>query len=274
MLKTEMRNPKSTHIDKMTSAEMVTLIAEENYNAARAVEAAKDDIARAADLVSEALAKGGRLFFIGAGTSGRLGVLDAAECPPTFGTDPDEVVGIIAGGKECMFRAKENAEDSAELGRDDLASYALCEKDAVVGISASGGADYVVGALKYAKEKGAYAIALVCNENSKMGKIADVSIVTDTGAEVVAGSTRMKAGTAHKMVLNMLSTCAMIKNGKVYENMMINLKPTNIKLKRRMIGIVCEIIKCSEERAQELLEQGGWDIRTAIESSGAEQERS
>lgn len=264
MLKTEMRNPKSTHIDQMTTADMVSLIAEENYNAARAVDAAKKKISEAVELVSSALAKGGRLFLMGAGTSGRLGVLDASECPPTFGVDENTVIGIIAGGEECMFRAKENAEDSAQAGRNDLAAYIISENDAVVGISASGGAGYVAGALEYAKETGAATVALTCNEDTRISKIADVTIVTDTGAEVVSGSTRMKAGTAHKMVLNMLTTCAMIKNGKVYENMMINLRPTNIKLRQRMIGIVCEILKCTEQRAQSLLEKSEWDIRTAI----------
>lgn len=266
-----MRNPRSTHIDKMSTADMVSLIAQENYNAARAVEAAKEEISEAVELVSAALEKGGRIFLIGAGTSGRLGVLDASECPPTFGVDANTVIGIIAGGEECMFRAKENAEDSAQAGRDDLAAYGVNENDAVVGISASGGAGYVAGALEYAKETGAATVALTCNEGTRIGDIADVTVVTDTGAEVVAGSTRMKAGTAHKMVLNMLTTCAMIKNGKVYENMMINLRPTNIKLRQRMIGIVCEILKCTEEKAQTLLEAGEWDIRTALESAGREE---
>lgn len=272
MLKTEQRNPASTHIDTMSTREMVDLIARENYNAARAVEAACAQIAQAVDLIAAAFAQGGRLFLLGAGTSGRLGVLDAAECPPTFGVDPGQVVGIIAGGYDCMFAAKENAEDNAEAGARDLAAQGLTAQDVAIGISAAGGAAYVIGALRYAREVGAGTIALTCNENAPIGAGADVCIVTDTGAEVIAGSTRMKAGTAHKMVLNMLTTCAMVKDGKVYENMMINLKPTNAKLAHRMEGIVCEIVGCTQEQAHTLLDGSGWSIRAAVEHFKEENE--
>jgi len=265
MLKTEMRNERTTHFDRMSTSEMVSVMAQENYNSARAVEAASDDIARAVDAVAEAFSKGGRLFMIGAGTSGRLGVLDASECPPTFGVSEDTVVGIIAGGKECMFRAGEGAEDSYESGVSDVASYDLGENDALIGISVAGGAKYVIGALEEAHKRGAVTVALTSNPDTPISRVSDITIFTDTGAEVLTGSTRLKAGTAHKMVLNMISTCAMAKTGKVYENMMINLRPTNIKLTARMVRIVTEIVGCGEDRAKELLELGEWSIRRAIE---------
>ena len=239
MIRTEMRNPRTTHIDHMTTEEMVSLIAKENYAVVKAVEEQTTAIAAAVDAVSNSFSNGGRLFFIGAGTSGRLGVLDAAECPPTFGVERDMVTGIIAGGIDCMVRASENEEDNAERGKSDLLNAGVKHGDTVVGISAAGGAAYVASALKAAKEIGATAVALTCNKDSLIASVSDIAIVTDTGEEVVTGSTRMKAGTAHKMVLNMITTCSMIKQGKVYENMMINLKPTNIKLKQRMINIVC-----------------------------------
>lgn len=265
MLKTEMRNENTMHIDKMTTVQMVSAISDENFNAASAVERAIPSIVQAVDVISERLESGGRLFYIGAGTSGRLGVLDAAECPPTYGVSQDLVVGILAGGKERMFTAGENAEDNEEQGRKDIESRKLTANDTLVGISAAGGAAYVVGALKEAKERGAATIALTCNENTPIAKIADIEILTDTGAEAITGSTRMKAGSAHKMVLNMLSTCAMVKTGKVYENMMINLKPSNIKLKDRMLRILSEITDCDKETAQKLLEQNDWSIVKAAQ---------
>ncbi len=264
MLKTEMRNEASTHIDKMTTADMVMLMAKENYNAVRAVEEAAPAITKAVDVIARAFENGHRLFFIGAGTSGRLGVLDAAECPPTFGVSPDVVTGIIAGGHDCMFRASENQEDNEESGRADVLSHGLTKGDVLVGISVAGGAAYVVGALHTAKELGATAIALTSNENTPIEKEADIAIVTDTGAEIVTGSTRLKAGTAHKMVLNILTTCAMIKTGKVYENMMINLRPSNVKLRARTIRIVQEILGCDEAEAIGKLEANDWNIRRAV----------
>lgn len=264
MLKTEMRNPDSTHIDEMQTEEMVALITREYYNAVSAVELQNKEISAAIDMIANTFANGGRLFFIGAGTSGRLGVLDAAECPPTFGVDNNMVTGIMAGGQKCMFCAGENAEDNADDGRQDLLSAGVTDGDSVVGISASGGAAYVAEALHTAKEMGAKTIALTCNQNCLIGKISDVCICTDTGEEVITGSTRMKAGSAHKMVLNMLTTCAMVKIGKVYENMMINLKPANKKLSARMVNIVQEICGCDESHAKVLLQNNSWDIRVAI----------
>ena len=266
MLKTEMRNEASKHIDRMDTLSMVRLISKENMNAVRAVEAASEQIAAVCDAVSERFENGGRLFYIGAGTSGRLGVIDAAECPPTFGVPRTQVVGIIAGGAKCMAQAAEAQEDDAAAGENDLRAHALCEKDIVVGISASGGAAYVVGALEYANRVGALSVSLASNADTPIERAAKLSIVADTGAEVVTGSTRMKSGTAQKLILNMISTCAMIKTGKVYENMMINLKPTNKKLRARMIRIVTEIKHCDEATAERLLNEHNWIIRDAVEA--------
>lgn len=264
MLKTEMRNPHTTHIDKMSTAEMIAAINRENYNSVKAVEEAGEAIAKAIDFTAEAFANDKRLYIIGAGTSGRLGIMDAAECPPTYGVPHDTVVGIIAGGHDSVFRAKENAEDNLEAGVQDI--DAVEEGDVVVGVSVAGGAAYVVGALREARRRGAKTVALTSNFDTPIEKEADVCIVTDTGAEVVTGSTRMKAGTAHKLVLNMLTTCAMVKTGKVYENLMINLKPSNKKLTKRMLSIVCDICGCDEAMAEELLEKHDWNIRAAVES--------
>ena len=264
MLKTEMRNKASMHIDQMDTMSMLKLINQENRNAVEAVEAALEDISRACDIVAERFEAGGRLFYIGAGTSGRLAVVDAAECPPTFGVPNTQVVGIIAGGDKCMVQAAEAQEDDAQAGENDLRRHDLCNKDVVLGISASGGAAYVVGALEYANRIGAFSISLSSNPDTPIERAAKLGIVTDTGAEVVTGSTRMKSGTAQKLVLNMISTCSMIKTGKVYENLMINLKPSNQKLRARMIRIVCEIKNCSPETATALLEESHWNIREAV----------
>lgn len=264
MLKTEMRNPLTMNFDKMSTEEMVSVMTLENANAVRAVEAASVSIAKAIDTVAEAFGNGNRLFFIGAGTSGRLGVLDASECPPTFGVSPDMVQGIIAGGKECMFRAAENAEDLSINGRDDVISYGIRAGDVLVGISVAGNAAYVREALRTAKELGAHTVALTCNDKAQISEFADISIVTDTGAEVLTGSTRLKAGTAHKMVLNMITTCAMTKIGNIYENLMINLRPTNDKLRDRTIRIVQEILACERDEAIEKLENNEWNIRRAV----------
>ena len=264
--KTETRNPFSTHIDRMTTSEMVACIQRENENAVAAVGAASAQIEKACDVIAKRLSEGGRLIYVGAGTSGRLGVIDAAECPPTFGVPRDLVVGIIAGGERCLSQAAEREEDHSEYGMRDLAERNVTGKDAVVGISASGNAEYVVGALKYARGLGCATVGITSNEGSRIVKCADVPIVVDTGAEVITGSTRMKAGTAQKLILNTLSTVTMIKLGKVYENMMINLRPTNEKLTRRMIRIVTEITGADEEKARELLDASKWDIRAAVGS--------
>ena len=266
MLKTEMRNPKTTHIDKMSTLEMLKIINEENMNSVKAVERELENIANAVDIITERFAKGGRMFYIGAGTSGRIAIMDAAECPPTYGVDYDKVVGIIAGGEKCLVKAGEGGEDVAEAGVADLAKHKITANDIVVGISVAGGAAYVLAAIDYAKEQGAATVGLTSNADSKLAKIVDVAICPDTGAEVITGSTRMKGGNAQKFVLNMLSTCAMVKSGYVYENLMINLKPSNIKLKKRMIGIVQDIISCDETKAEQLLDENEWSIKKAVKS--------
>ena len=266
MHKTEMRNERTTYIDRASTTEMLAMIQEENYNAVRAIEAAMPSIARAVDAISERMKEGGRLIYMGAGTSGRLGVMDAAECPPTYGVSADAVSGIIAGGMDRMYSAAEGAEDSSEAGTSDIKAKNITKFDTVLGISAAGNAAYVADALEYARSVGALTVGLTCNEDSRLGREPDISIVTDTGAEAITGSTRMKAGSAHKMVLNMISTAVMVKAGHVYENMMINVRPTNVKLRRRVISIVEEIMHCDEAGAVEFLEAHGWSIRAVVDS--------
>ena len=271
LLKTEMRNPNTTYIDRMTTAEMLECIQRENEKAVLSLRGALDKIEIACDIIAKKLFDGGRLIYVGAGTSGRLGVLDASECPPTFGVPRDMVLGIIAGGEKCMFQAAESAEDSYESGIKDLKDKNLTKNDVVVGISAAGNAQYVIGALDYANELGCETIGITSNENTLITKCAKNSIITDTGAEVITGSTRMKAGTAQKLILNMLSTVAMIKLGNVYENLMINLRPTNDKLTLRMVRIVTEITGVSEEEARKLLEKSNWNIRVAVQNAKQKQ---
>lgn len=266
MLRTEQRNEHSTHIDKMTSLEMVSLMNQENMNSVKAVEAALPQIAEAVDAAAKAIGNGGKLVYIGAGTSGRLGVLDASECPPTFGVNHETVQGIIAGGPERMFKAGENAEDVYENGVADVEKV-LKAGDVLVGISAAGGAKYVIGALEKAKEMGCTTVSVSSNPDTAIEKVADIAIVCDTGPEVVTGSTRLKAGNSQKFVLNMLSTCAMIKTGKVYENLMVNLKPSNEKLKGRVVRITAAILDCTEEEAIPLLEKNDWNIRKTVEGA-------
>jgi len=253
------------NMDKMSSEEMTRLVITANYEAVKAVEDAAASIARAVDAIADAFQNSGRLFYVGAGTSGRLGVLDAAECPPTFGVPYEQVQGIIAGGRERMFRAGENEEDKYEKGEAAIAEHGVTSRDVVVGISAAGNAAYVVGAIESAKALGAVTVGISSNPDTKILNAADIQIFTDTGAEVLTGSTRLKAGTAQKIVLNTLTTCAMAKTGKVYENMMINLSPSNEKLKRRVIRIVREILHCSEDEAFSRLEAHAWSIRAAVE---------
>lgn len=266
MLRTELRNPDSMHVDQMTSLQMVQLMNKENMNSVMAVEAALPQIALAVDAAAKAIGNGGKLVYIGAGTSGRLGVLDASECPPTFGVDYETVQGIIAGGPERMFKAGENAEDVYENGVADVEKV-LKAGDVLVGISAAGGAKYVIGALEKAKELGCTTVSVSSNPDTAIEKVADIAIVCDTGPEVVTGSTRLKAGNSQKFVLNMLSTCAMIKTGKVYENLMVNLKPSNEKLKGRVVRITAAILDCTEEEAIPLLEKNDWNIRKTVEGA-------
>lgn len=264
MLNTEMRNMNTMHIDKMDSLQIAELMNRENMVSVMAVEKAMPEIAKAIDAAAEAIGNGGKMIYIGAGTSGRLGIQDAAECPPTFGVENWVVQGIIAGGRERVFTAGENAEDFYENGANDVKDL-LKAGDVLVGISAAGGAQYVVGALETAKKLGCTTIALTNNPGVAITKVADISIVCDTGAEAITGSTRLKAGNTQKFVLNMLSTGAMIKTGKVYENLMINLKPSNVKLKGRVVRITAAILDCSEEEATALLEKNDWNIRKTVE---------
>lgn len=265
MKNTEQRNPKTMHLDKMTTLEAVTVMNEEDKTVAYAVEKALPQIAQAVDLVVDSFQKGGRLIYVGAGTSGRLGVLDASECPPTYGVPYDMVVGVIAGGKNAVFQAAEGAEDSGASGVKDLKEIQLCEKDTVVGISVSGDAAYIYDALEYAQSVGAHAIALTGNPINRISGVADITILTDTGAEVVTGSTRLKAGTAHKMVLNMLSTVAMVKTGKVIENLMVNVAPTNVKLFDRAARIADTLTGIGVEKAKEELSKGRSIVRIVEE---------
>ena len=265
MQKTEARNEKSMYIDRMDTLSMLHLMNEENYNSVKAVEEVLPQVQQAVDAVAMAFQKGGRLFYVGAGTSGRLGVVDASECPPTFGVDPGMVVGIIAGGVKCLYSASENAEDKEECGIQDLAAYDIQKEDVICGISVAGNAAYVLGAVRYSASKGCTTIGITSNCDSHLAEEVDVAICPDTGAEVITGSTRLKAGTAQKLILNMISTCSMIKQGYVYENLMINLKPSNKKLTDRVIRIVCEVTGVEREIAVQALEQTDWNIRESIE---------
>ena len=264
MLPTEQRNPNTADIDRISTLEMVSRINDEDKKVALAVERELESIARAVDAAYEALRDGGRLIYCGCGTSGRLGVLDAAECPPTYSVDPGMVMGVMAGGESAMFRAAEGAEDNAQAGREDMERIHLSARDLLVGIAASGRTPYVLGAMAYAHEIGARTVALTCNKNSEMNAAADIPIGVETGPEVITGSTRMKSGTAEKMVLNMLSTGAMIRLGKVYGNLMVDVMPTNEKLVRRAISIVSTAAGVEEELARQTLEQCGFSVKTAI----------
>ena len=265
MLNTEMRNPSTMNLDRMTTLEMVSVMNRENMNSVLAVEKALPQVAKAVDAIAAAMDKGGRLIYIGAGTSGRLGIIDAAECPPTFGVDHGLVQGIIAGGNERVFVAGENEEDKYEKGVEAVQDL-LNKNDVLVGISAAGGAKFIIGALEKAKEIGCVTVGITSNHGTAITQTADIVIVCDTGAEVLTGSTRLKAGNSQKFVLNMLSTCAMVKTGKVYENLMINLKPSNEKLKKRVIRITASILDIEEDEAETVLEHNGWDIRGSVEA--------
>ncbi len=264
MKKTEARNQKTKNIDRMATVDMVRVMQDENLNAARAIETELNAIATAIDKISERMKQGGRLFYIGCGTSGRLGVLDASECPPTYGVSKNTVIGIMAGGDGALRNAVEFVEDDKQAGIKAIKEYNLSHLDSVVGISVAGGANFVVGALEYAKDNGALTIALSSNEGCVIEQIADIGIHPDTGAEVVTGSTRMKAGSAHKMIINMISTGVMIKQGYVYENLMINLRPSNVKLRDRMIRIVSDITGTDYDSAQRLLEENDFSINKVI----------
>ena len=261
---TEQRNPNTMNIDTLSTLDMVKLINREDHRVADAVGEVTDKIAQAVDVIAEKLAAGGRLIYCGAGTSGRLGILDAVECPPTYSTDPETVQALMAGGYGAIFKAVEGAEDSKELGVEDMKNIHFSQKDVLVGIAASGRTPYVRGCMEYAKQLGAPTVAVTCCPGSELDQFADIGIAPAPGPEVVTGSTRMKSGTAQKMVLNMLSTGAMIKLGKVYGNLMVDVKPSNEKLIRRCVTIVCSAAECTEAEATKALEACSYRPKVAI----------
>lgn len=266
-LRTEGRNPNTRHIDRMSTIDMVKTICQENYAVEDAVAAEAEHIAAAIDIITERLNAGGHVIYIGAGTSGRLGIVDASECPPTFGVSPDLFRGVIAGGHGAMFRAVEGAEDDEVRGASELIEDGVLAGDVVVGLSASGGAPYVLGALRRAREIGAVPLGVTCNPDSAMHPLCDVTIAPYVGPEVITGSSRLKAGTAQKLVLNMLSTGAMVRTGKVVGNLMINVKPTNVKLRDRCIRILMELGDCDRATAETLIDKYG-DIRRSLDELG------
>lgn len=261
---TEHINRDTFNIDLVGTYDMLVMINNEDMKVAEAVKKCIPQIAKAVDIIVRNFLHGGRLFYVGAGTSGRLGVLDASECPPTFSVPPDMVQGIIAGGDRALREAIEGAEDSEEMALYDFDKYDICNTDTVVGISASGNAKYVCKFLQVAKIKKCKTIVITSNPDAKLKEYADCFICAETGAEAISGSTRMKAGTAQKMILNMLSTAAMVKIGKTYHNLMIDVKPTNSKLKRRAVTIVSEICGCREMTARNVLEANGYNTKHAV----------
>ncbi|VEJ09354.1 N-acetylmuramic acid 6-phosphate etherase [Actinobacillus delphinicola] len=252
-LNSEKRNPFSYHLDQMSALEIVHLMNEEDKKIPLAIANILPQIAKGVENIVSAFQQGGRLIYIGAGTSGRLGVLDASECPPTFGSDPEMVKGIIAGGSRALTQAMEGVEDNPEQGKQDLQSINFCKKDILVGIAASGRTPYVIGALEYAKTQGAETIAITSNLNSTLANLANIALVPQVGAEVLTGSSRLKSGTAQKMILNMLTTASFVLLGKCYQNLMVDVKVSNKKLQARAVNIICEATGCSKEKAENAL---------------------
>jgi N-acetylmuramic acid 6-phosphate etherase len=261
---TEQENPRTAKIDKLPTLEAIRLINDEDKNVASAIEKVLPAIAETIDKIVERLKNGGRLFYVGSGTSGRLGVLDASELPPTFGVSYELVQGIIAGGYDALYKATESSEDNREASAEDLQKRGLNEKDALVGIAASGRTPYTIGAIEYAKSLDCFTACITCVPDSEITKAAEVSIVPVVGAEVIAGSSRMKAGTAQKMVLNMISSAAMIRLGYVQGNRMTNVKSSNIKLKERSLRILMSETGLDEQSAQILMSRANDDLRVAI----------
>jgi len=264
VLDTEKVNPATTEIDRMSPLEIVQAINSEDAKVAQAVKQVLPQIARAIEEIATRLRRGGRLVYVGAGTSGRLGALDASECPPTFNIPPEMVVACIAGGSNALAQAHEDLEDSAEAGQADMERLGINEADAVVGTAASGRTPYVRGAIVYAKVRGALTIGLACNANTPLEQEASIMIAPVVGPEVITGSTRMKAGTAQKMVLNMLSTGTMILLGKTFGNLMVDVQATNYKLQQRALTIVRQATGLDEDTARTLLETAGGEVKTAI----------
>jgi len=264
MTTTEQTNPNTTEIDRLPTLEALRIINSEDKKVAEAVENVLPAIARAIDGIVERLERGGRMFYIGTGTSGRLGVLDAAECPPTFGVSPDLVQGVIAGGYDACYRPVEASEDNREAGANDLQDRGAAADDVVVGIAASGRTPYTIGAVEYARKIGALTVCITCNENTELARAVEIPIEPIVGPEVIAGSTRLKSGTAQKLVLNMLSTMTMVRLGYVTGNRMTNLMTRNVKLRQRALGIVMAECELDEATAKSILETADWDLRVAI----------
>lgn len=265
-LSTEARNERTWALDSMTSLEIATAMNEEDGRVIEAVRLVLPKIAEAIDWATDALESGARIIYMGAGTSGRLGVLDAVECPPTFGVDSSRVVGLIAGGEGAFVKAVEGAEDSMELGEGDLSALDVSKDDIVIGLAASGRTPYVIGGLRYARSVGCKTVAIACNADSAIGREADLAIEPVPGPEVLTGSTRLKAGTAQKLVLNMISTGSMVRIGKAYQNLMVDVQATNEKLVARSHNIVVEACGCTVEQAMEALDRAGGHVKTAIVS--------
>jgi N-acetylmuramic acid 6-phosphate etherase len=261
---TEDANPASIGIDSRPVIEVLRIINDQDTRVPEAVSEQIQSIAVAVEALADTILRGGRVFFVGAGTSGRLGVIEAAELPPTFGVSPDRFIAVIAGGPEAVFRSVEAAEDDEAAGSEALEEYGLTGEDIIVALSASGRTPFVVGTLRKAEEVNARTISILCNRGSPIEGLSEVPIVVDTGPEVVAGSTRMRAGTAQKLVLNMLTTAAMIRLGRVHDGYMIGVRPTSRKLKNRAIRMVGEITSVEPEAAEESLVRAGWDPKVAI----------
>lgn len=257
-------NPNSKNLDKLTTLEMVKVFNNEDKKVAEVVEGCLQSVAAAVELMTYALQRGGRAFYIGSGTSGKLAVVDASECPPTFGVEENMIIGVISGGKEAIAGWKEETEDDLGLAVQDLKSRGLCGSDVVIGISASGNTPYVLSGIEYASAMGCKTVGISCSAAGRLNRAADISIVADVGPEVIEGSTRLKAGTAQKMILNMLSSCTMVKLGKTYGNLMVNVRPINLKLKRRVIEIIMYAAGCNEAEAMEAFEKSGENAKAAI----------
>lgn len=263
-LTTEARNEATKKIDQVSTLEMVTLINQEDQKIAQAIEKVLPQIAAAIDAAAERFKKGGRLIYCGAGTSGRLGALDAIELTPTYSVSPERAFGILAGGEKAMYQAIEGAEDSKELAIEDLTQHQLTAQDVVIAIAASGRTPYAVSAIEYGKKVGALTISVTCNNQSPMNQLAEIGIAPIVGPEVITGSTRMKAGSAQKMVLNMFSTGIMVKVGNIYQNLMVNVQPTNEKLMQRATNIIKEAAEIEESQAKEYLEAAQLEVAPAI----------
>ncbi|AJI56126.1 N-acetylmuramic acid 6-phosphate etherase [Francisella philomiragia] len=263
-INTEKRNPRSFNLDSMSVQESVNLMIDEEYGVIEALKEQSLNIAKIVEVTSQALKKGGRIIYVGAGTSGRLGILDAVECPPTFSVDYNTIIGLIAGGEKAFIQAQEGAEDNPNFGKEDLLKINLTAKDVVIGIAASGRTPYVIGALEYANSIDATTIAISCTKQAKISNYADYNVEAVPGPEVLTGSTRLKAGTTQKLILNIISTLSMVSVGKVYQNLMVDVKPTNEKLVERSKNIICEATGVDYVTAQDFYMKANKSVKVAI----------